>query len=123
MKMKTTLTLAISACLVIGLVVAAYALTTSTTGPTGITLQSPNSTDTGIVITPSTNVGLAINSGGQSYAISSCHASGDKEFGVAAGAVGFYFQGVAQGSCTASTVASVVSGASDASSFSGWSSL
>ncbi|HWR59826.1 MAG TPA: hypothetical protein VN328_13145 [Thermodesulfovibrionales bacterium] len=123
MKLKTILTLAISACLIIGLGVAAYgALATSTTGPTGITLQSPNGTNTGIIITPSTNVGLAISSGGPSYALGACHSSGDKQFGVAAGAVGFYFQGVAQGSCTASTMASALS-ASDATSFNGWYSL
>lgn len=122
MKWKIVLTLAISACLVLGLSI--YSLATDITMTQGghVTLQSPQGTDTGIVITPSPKVSMFISTTpASSYAIGSCHASGDKQFGAASNSGNIYFQGIGVGTCVAA--ANADPGGTDSAAFASWSSI
>jgi hypothetical protein len=121
MKWKIVLTLAVSACLVLGLSIYSLATDISMTQGTHVTLQSPQGTDTGIVIAPSPKVSMFISTTTTSYAIGSCHASGDKEFGAASNSGNIYFQGIGVGTCTSASNANP--GGTDSSAFASWSSI
>jgi hypothetical protein len=129
MKRKTILIVVISACLIAGLSTLALGTAISLNNGATTTLQSPQSTSTGISITPSSKVSLYIvtDAGtlgtGTSYAIGSCHEQGDKVFGEASGSSNVYFIGIDQGTCAdAAFVAGKVS-TYNSSAFSTWSSI
>ncbi len=131
MKWKVILTVVLSTFLIGGITMYALAGTLQLDTGASTALVAPSGSSTGITISPSSKVSMYFitNSGtwgdgsGTTYAISSCHEQGDKEFGVAANSSAIYFLGIGLNACTSGGSITLTQSDSSAFTGTGWVSL